>query len=54
MKRILCLLLALITAATILAGCAGKAASAGKKEDDGRISISLYAWDRSMLKELTP
>ena len=54
MKRILCLLLALITAATILAGCADKAASAGKKEDDGRISISLYAWDRSMLKELTP
>ena len=54
MKRILCLLLALIMAATILAGCAGKAASAGKKEDDGRISISLYAWDRSMLKELTP
>ena len=54
MKRILRLLLALIMAATILAGCAGKAASAGKKEDDGRISISLYAWDRSMLKELTP
>ena len=54
MKRILRLLLALITAATILAGCAGKAASTGKKEDDGRISISLYAWDRSMFKELTP
>ncbi|MDD6855696.1 MAG: ABC transporter substrate-binding protein, partial [Oscillospiraceae bacterium] len=34
-------------AAALFAGCTGQ------KKDD-RISISLYAWDRSMFKELTP
>ena len=47
MKRIVALLLVVVMAAAIFAGCTGQ------KKDD-RISISLYAWDRSMFKELTP
>lgn len=47
MKRFVALLLVVVMAAALFAGCTGQ------KKDD-RISISLYAWDRSMLKELTP
>lgn len=47
MKRFVALLLVVVMAAALFAGCAGQ------KKDD-RISISLYAWDRSMFKELTP
>ena len=47
MKRFVALLLAVVMAAALFAGCTGQ------KKDD-RISISLYAWDRSMFKELTP
>ena len=47
MKRFVALLLAVVIAAALFAGCTGQ------KKDD-RISISLYAWDRSMFKELTP
>ena len=47
MKRFVALLLVVVMAAALFAGCTGQ------KKDD-RISISLYAWDRSMFKELTP
>lgn len=47
MKRFIALLLVVVMAAALFAGCAGQ------KKDD-RISISLNAWDRSMFKELTP
>ena len=47
MKRFVALLLGVVMAAALFAGCTGQ------KKDD-RISISLYAWDRSMFKELTP
>ena len=50
-KRMIALLLALVMAAGMLAGC-GKA-GAGKKQDD-KIQISMYLWDRSMLKEFSP
>ena len=47
MKRFVAFLLVVVMAAALFAGCTGQ------KKDD-RISISLYAWDRSMFKELTP
>ena len=47
MKRFVALLLVVVMTAALFAGCTGQ------KKDD-RISISLYAWDRSMFKELTP
>ncbi|MDO4516378.1 MAG: extracellular solute-binding protein [Bacillota bacterium] len=53
-KRLLCLLLAVVMAATMLAGCGSQNEGAGNKGDDGKISISMYMWDRSMLKELSP
>ena len=53
MRRIICLLLALVLTLGLLAGCSGKqAAGSGKSED--RISISMYMYDRSMFKELSP
>ena len=56
-KRIVCMLLAVIMAAMLLAGCAGQQKPAEQKtteQKNGKISISLYAYDRSMFKELTP
>ena len=56
-KRTLCLLLALVMALSLLAGCAGQqetAQPAEKTDKGGKIAISMYLWDRSMLKELTP
>ena len=56
-KRIVSLLLVLVTALLLLAGCAGQKAadtSAGEPEKDGRIGITMYMWDRSMSKELSP
>ena len=52
-KRI-SLLLAAITAVTMLAGCGKQEEGTAKAEKDGNISISMYMWDRSMLKELSP
>ena len=49
-KRIISLLLAAVLVVGMLAGCSKK--EAAKKDD--RISISMYLWDRSMLKELSP
>lgn len=56
-KRIVSLLLVLMMALLLLAGCAGQKAadtSAGEPEKDGRIGITMYMWDRSMFKELSP
>ena len=44
-KRIMCLLLAVVVAASLLAGC-GKTETTGKKQND-KIRISMYLWDRS-------
>lgn len=46
-KRWICLLLALIMIATAFAGC-------GAKNKSDKISISMYLWDRSMYRQLTP
>ena len=51
-RRVLCLLLAVAMMVTMFTGCAG--AGKDSTEKDGKISISFYAWDRSMLKEFTP
>ena len=53
-KRMRSLLLCVIMAATMLSGCGNQNGSNGKTEKDGKISISMYMWDRSMFKELTP
>ena len=49
-RRLSCLLLAAMMAAALFAGCASQ--KNGEKDD--RISITMYLWDRSMLKELSP
>ena len=51
MKKCFCLLLAAVMAATLLGGCAGQPETGG---EDGKIAISMYMWDRSLFKELTP
>ena len=50
-KKILSLLLAGVMTASALSACAGGNTA---QEDDGRVSISMYMWDRSMFKELSP
>ena len=52
-KRLISLLLAVVMTAAMLTGCGGQQ-SAGSKKPDDKISISMYMWDRSMLKELSP
>ena len=51
-KRSLCLLL--ILAALLLMGCSSQKKTDEQPADDGRIAISMYMWDRSMFKELSP
>ena len=53
-KRLISLLLAVVVAATMLAGCGSQQNTAIQPVKDDRISISMYMWDRSMLKELSP
>ena len=53
-KRLISLLLAFAMAAILLAGCANQADSPEKKEETGKIAISMFLWDRSMLKEFSP
>ena len=48
MKKTICLLLAVLMLAALLAGCAGK------QEKEEKITISMYLWDKSMFKELSP
>lgn len=51
-KRLISLLLVFVMILTTFAGCEmRKNNQAGK---DGKISISMYMWDRSMFKEFTP
>lgn len=49
-KKLFCGLLAGVMAATSLTGCADQQEFA---DNDGRISISMYMWNRSMFKELS-
>lgn len=49
-KRIISLMLIFVMVISMFAGC-GK--NNGTKKD-GKISISMYLWDRSMLKEFSP
>ena len=49
-KRLIALLLAVVMAAAVLAGCGGQRKGTGSKKPDDKISISMYMWDRSMLK----
>ena len=51
-RKGICLLLALAIVAAMFTGCMGAGKDNAKK--DGKISISFYAWDRSMFKEFTP
>ncbi|MGN0981446.1 MAG: extracellular solute-binding protein [Candidatus Limivicinus sp.] len=53
-NRLICLLLVLAMAVSLLAGCGSRQDTAGQPEKDGKISISMYMWDRSMLKGLSP
>ncbi len=53
MKKLIGLPLAVVMASTLLAGCGGQKNNAQQPEKD-KISISMYMWDRSMFKELTP
>ena len=56
-KRIFSLLLVLAMAVLLLAGCAGQKAadtSAGASDKADRVGITMYMWDRSMFKELSP
>ena len=57
MKKLICLLLAVVMAATLLTCCAGQQNTSKQPErggKNGNIAISMYMWDRSMFKELTP
>lgn len=54
MKRLISLLLAFAMAATLLAGCTGQKNSVEKEKETGKIAISMFLWDRSMLKEFSP
>ena len=53
-RRIHCLLMVAITLAVLLSGCAGTSKDATGAAQDERISISMYMWDRSMFKQLSP
>ncbi|MGN1422092.1 MAG: 5'-nucleotidase C-terminal domain-containing protein [Oscillospiraceae bacterium] len=50
LKKFVSLLLAGVMSALMLTGCSDTAPSG----NDGRISISMFMWDRSMFKELSP
>ena len=53
-KRLISLLLAFAMAATLLAGCTGQKNSVEKEKETEKISITMFLWDRSMLKEFSP
>ena len=53
-KKLISLMLSAVMAATMLSGCASQKESVVHNEADNKISISIYLWDRSMLKEFTP
>ena len=53
-EKLISLLLPGVMAVTMFAGCGKQKESTETKEEEGKISISMYLWDRSMLKELSP
>ena len=53
-KRLISLLLVLVMAVSLLAGCTSRKTGAEAKEETGKISSSMFLWDRSMLKEFSP
>ena len=52
--RLAALLLSILTLVGTLAGCAGQKNSGEQAAKNDKINISMYMWDRSMFKELTP
>ena len=52
-KRLISLVLVFVMVMSIVSGCS-KGANKGQNGKDGKIKISMYLWDRSMLKEFTP
>lgn len=53
-SKIISLLLVLVMAVTMLAGCGSRNKNAGQTGKEDKISISMYMWDRAMFKELSP
>ena len=53
-RRIIALLLVAVLLAATLTGCAGGKKPAEQTVQNDKISISMYMWDRSMFKELSP
>ena len=53
-RRFFGLLLTAILVAAMLTGCAGGKKPAERAAQSDRISISMYMWDRSMFKQLSP
>lgn len=52
-KRLISLVLVFVMVMSMFSGCS-KGANKGQNGKDGKIKISMYLWDRSMLKEFTP
>lgn len=50
--KLICLLLSASVTAGMFAGCADK--NTAHEKNNGKIPISMYMWDRSMFKELSP
>ena len=53
-KSVISLILVLAMALSLLTGCGSEQELVEKPKENDKISISLYAYDRSMFKELTP
>ena len=53
-RRIFALALVVLLTAAMLAGCASGNKPAEQAVQSDRISISIYMWDRSMFKQLSP
>ena len=53
-KRITRLLLIAVLVAAMLTGCASQKPNADQSAKGDRIAISMYMWDRSMFKQLSP
>ena len=53
-KRLIRLLFIFVMTAAMLAGCGSRTESTANAGKDEKVSISMYMWDRSMFKELSP
>ena len=49
--RLTALILSVLMLIGTLSGCAGKKTPGEQSKEDGKISISFYAWDRSMFSK---